>query len=311
MSDDLSRVKRLLMEIGPDLKQGHVEDALQTLASALHILSSTPISKAEHEGVSLLLEKVVARFNMHQELRELGVAALDYRRGQEESLSRQIEKLNHEVFVARREQMRATLERETEKMEALYARGMEQLHRGEPKRALLSFQRLTSEYDCPTQLLQDIARLLQDKGDHLHAVDFLELAAAKDPDNAEINTMTALAFQRLRQLDKAERYFLQSLRTSADEATHFFNIATFYFESRNWEKAHQAALETLQRRPEHQQARVLLDRIEKKIYLVDDSSVEEAEVDPRFDLRFQGGGVKISFWSRIKRLFGGETSQGG
>ena len=265
MSQDIVTLRRQLKLVGSTLRQNKITSAVQYVVSALRLMLTTPLMKAEKSEFSDLILEALGYLNNDRELRTLYPLALAYQPGEEKKLLEELTDLL-EVLNERRVSETDDLVKSlaAQKRRAL-DQGQEYLDARNFDEARAVFSAISSEYPNDSALKGAIGEKALNAGLYEDAALYLSQAVDLDPTALHLYNRLAIALRKLGRFDVAESYYQKALPLAPEDPYLQFNVGRLYAEWAKWDKALKYGEKALALLPEFEEARKLVAFSRKKL----------------------------------------------
>ena len=119
--------------------------------------------------------------------------------------------------------------------------------------------------DTASQTLHEAARLALCEHRYADAVQTLERAIGRDPNDAWAHDALGIAFQRLGRAEEALAEFRQSVELAPQDAVHLYNLGAMLVSVGEHEDGEDYLRRCLQIDPDHERAKDLLGKVPPKV----------------------------------------------
>lgn len=261
---DAVQARQTMMGMGAFLKDGRLIEALRAFRTGLEYFLSYQMVKNEREQLFDLCDKLVTRLILTPEYRRLNVSLLKYERGQERKLAQDLEIMESEIRRAWEDQETQAQRETLEKLRKTIQRGNELLDAGELKRGAALLKNLITEPAASANVLIDFGQRLLAMDEPMYALDFLEGALKRQPEDAGLTADIAKAYQMLQKFDKAEDYYLRAIELGNPDPQIAINLGWLYLLMRKIPEAFEAARQAVANQPDSEEAQKLYASAEKR-----------------------------------------------
>lgn len=265
MSQDIVTIRRQVKQAPSNLRQGKLVTAVQAVISALRLMLTTPLMKAEKDEFADILRESLDSLNNNAALRKIYPLALSYAPGEEKRLFDDLHELLEVLNEKTMSEVEALAKAMEEKKQAALAKGQGHLDAQEYDKARTVYNAITDEFPDDSKLKGDIGEQVLNAGLYEDAAKFLSDAVALDPRELLLYNRLAIALRKLNRYDVAEEYYMRALPLAPEDPYLLFNIGRLYAEWGKWDKALEFGEKAHAILPEFEEARKLAAFSRKKL----------------------------------------------
>ncbi len=254
MSKDLIKARKLLTQVGTQLKQGKFLSAAQAIGDAITLELKTGVTKSERAEFSELLDNAVYALNNNAKFREVYPLIISYTPGDEKELLHKI----HEVLKNLQENVNEAVQTEAAAIQRRKDEGLQQgqdhLDKSEHDEARTVFNGLVNVFQEDTDLKAAVADKYINSGLYEDAHALLNQALEHDPQAIFLYNHIGIALRRMGKFEQAEQYYLKALEISQSDEYLYFNCGRLYYDWEKWDKMLELANKALEINPDFTEA---------------------------------------------------------
>ncbi len=265
MSQDIVGARRQLSQVAGMLRQGKILPAVQSMVSALRVVLTNALMRAERDEFAKLIGDSIARLNNDPSLRKIYPLSLEYQPGGEKDLFENLRELLDilkEQSLSEAEEVAKAI---AAKKQTALTRGQAHLDAQEHDHARAVFKAISDEYPDDSELKGDIGERVLRSGLYEDAAEYLADAVNIDPHALVLYNRLGIALRKLGRFDAAEGYYNKALPLAPDDPNLHFNIGRMYMEWGKWEKAAEHGDKAFSVKPDFVEAKKLADFSRRKL----------------------------------------------
>ncbi len=241
MAADISSILRELSRAGSQVKQGRIIAATQATRTALNVLISGKLLRAEHDEFVRLLTDACGFLGNNAEVRRLFPLSLEFRVGEERALMDNLVELQtilEENATAGAADMLKDLEL---RKQGLLHQGRRELEAGDVPAAKKVFSAMEAEFPGDAAMNVDIADSYIQHNLYEEAAGHLEKAGNMAGASAHVYNRLGISLRKIKLYDAAETNFKKALQLEPSDPNLHFNLGRVHLDRGNWAEAQKAA----------------------------------------------------------------------
>ena len=265
MSAELTKARQQLGDVRTMLRQGKTQPAVSAVYNTVITILKTPLMKSERDEFERMLDEAIYGLATDPEIKKIFPMLLSYTPGEErlllETLRNLLEAFDSTLLDAAQEAKRQQEIRKHKMLEEAEKAAAG----GDLDKARVTLARAAREYRDDAAYIGEIGELCIKCGLFEDAITYLEDALNQNPSLAHLYNQIGMVLRRMQRFQVAERYYLKASEYLGKDPNLFFNLGRVYLDWGKWRKAALAANGALKLDPEFNEARKLLEYVEKKL----------------------------------------------
>lgn len=267
MSATAKTIKENIARSKHYLARGDYLRCLMAIYTGLEQIMSSQVFGREKFEIGILMDEALRELSGNPVFQKIFPNGIRYEKGKERALYERIRAL-HDQLRERMETARVEKLRK-QKLELdellLHAEGL--LAKGEPLDARMFFRKAAEQFgELEDGLLVDIAQRMIKAGLFQEALEYVEGAKEKNPNDPRVYSAQLRCLEALNETEQAEEIVRDALKRFGANESLYLRLAKLMVLKRDWGEAHNAAMGALNLNPLSVEAQKIADETGKRIF---------------------------------------------